>query len=317
MIPFPSGSRQIGKYEVTAGQYTAFLNAVAKNDPYGLYNSAMAVTAPTDPNNGCGITRTGSPYSYEYSLPPDPTNQHNWPNRPVNFVSWGDAARFANWLHNGQPGISQPIILTGNWVLDAPFTEDGAYEMRGATGGWHAVTRKGGAKWFIPSENEWYKAAYYDPNKPGGPGYWGYPTRVDTPSIPGRDLTETTNPGNNANYWGEPYPIEPGHYFTKAGQFFLSHSAYGTFDQGGNVSEWNESRNLTLDEFGFFRVIRGGSFADPVGYMHATWRTGDWANYEHYKLGFRVGSSVPEPGSVAMLFGVVVMALVYWWRRHA
>ncbi|UCD27341.1 MAG: SUMF1/EgtB/PvdO family nonheme iron enzyme, partial [Planctomycetota bacterium] len=82
----------IGKYEVTAGQYTAFLNAVADTDTYGLYNSEMWSS-----DYGCKIRQFGAEGSYTYSVTLD------WCNRPVNLVSWGDAARFANWLHNGQP----------------------------------------------------------------------------------------------------------------------------------------------------------------------------------------------------------------------
>jgi len=86
----------IGKYEVTAGQYTAFLNKVAGVDTYGLYNTNMWSSA-----YGCKIERyagsgtVGDPYQYRVAS--------DWANRPVNYVSWGDAARFANWLHNGQP----------------------------------------------------------------------------------------------------------------------------------------------------------------------------------------------------------------------
>ncbi|MCC7408075.1 MAG: SUMF1/EgtB/PvdO family nonheme iron enzyme, partial [Phycisphaeraceae bacterium] len=76
----------IGKYEVTAGQYTAFLNAEAHDDPYGLYNRDMARTDVL----GCGITRSGSWGSYVYTVAPDLVN------RPVNYVSFGDAMRFAN-----------------------------------------------------------------------------------------------------------------------------------------------------------------------------------------------------------------------------
>ena len=105
----------MGKYEVTAGQYKEFLNAVAKTDTYGLYNTGMASTI-----SGSGITRSGSgtvgnPYTYAVDA--------NFVNRPVNYVSWGDSARFANWLHNGQPMGAQ----------DLTTTEDGAYYLNGAT----------------------------------------------------------------------------------------------------------------------------------------------------------------------------------------
>ena len=86
-------SYQIGKYEVTAGQYTEFLNAVAKDDPNGLYNTNMGEHRSARRN----IQRTGSSPNYSYSVDAD------WANRPVNYVSFWDAARFANWLHNSQP----------------------------------------------------------------------------------------------------------------------------------------------------------------------------------------------------------------------
>ena len=89
---------QIGKYEVTAGQYTEFLNAVADADPNGLYNTAMG-----DPSGylGANIQQIGSSPNYSYTVAAD------WANRPVNYVSFWDAARFANWLHNGQPTGAQ------------------------------------------------------------------------------------------------------------------------------------------------------------------------------------------------------------------
>ncbi len=84
----------IGKYDVTAGRYTAFLNAVAATDTYACYNTTMAGTnlAPT---YGCGISRSGSSGSYVYSVAD--------PNLPVVDVTYWDACRFANWLDNGQP----------------------------------------------------------------------------------------------------------------------------------------------------------------------------------------------------------------------
>src|SRR4029077_3612529 len=123
---------------------------------------------------------------------------------------------------------------------------------------YNAVSRNAGAKWFIPSESEWYKAAYYDPNKLGGPGYWNYAT--------GTNATPTSGPPgstpNTANYYGAAGYAVTGslnfshsqNYLTDVGAYTASPSPYGTFDQSGLVSQWNE---LLTD--GSFRGERGGS----------------------------------------------------------
>ena len=116
------------------------------------------------------------------------------------------------------------------------------------------------------------------------------------PKAVGGFYREATNPGNNANYHGDPYPIDSPHYTTVAGEFELSDSPYGTFDQGGNVWEWNEAR---VD--GSHRGVRAGSFIDVVDRLHASFRY-DLVppNYEDHSTGLRV-SEVPEPASMAIL----------------
>ena len=271
----------IGKYEITAGQYTTFLNAVAKTDTYSLYNTNMDTAVYS---RGCNIKRTGSSGNYSYSVASD------WANRPVNLVSWGDSARFANWLTNGQPTGAQGLTTT----------EDGSYYLNGATTNAQlsAVTRKPNAKYVIPTENEWYKAAYYDPNKPGGAGYWDYPTRSN--ATPSNVLSSTGT--NNATFYqnggstiGNPY------WRTTVGVFADSPGPYGTFDQGGNVWEWNEA---VID--GTDRGLRGGSFGAYGG--GGGWDYDLAASYRyHYDLtgediliGFRI-AEVPEPATLSLL----------------
>ena len=89
---------QMGKYDVTAAQYCDFLNAVATTaDTYGLYNVSMASTgsARSHRMRHCPNQRFRAGYTYSVLS--------GWANMPVNYVSWGDAARFCNWLQNGQP----------------------------------------------------------------------------------------------------------------------------------------------------------------------------------------------------------------------
>jgi formylglycine-generating enzyme required for sulfatase activity len=241
----------IGKYEVTAGQYTEFLNAVAATDTYGLYHTSMDSSS-----YGCQITRNGSDgnYTYDFSGRPSGT-EADWADRPVNYISWGDAARFSNWMHNGQPTGAQ----------DLTTTEDGSYFLNGATSNpeLQAITREPNATWVIPSEDEWYKAAYHYNDGVTG-NYWDYPTESDTAPTseapPGTDMTN-----GSANY---DYAIGAPYYRTEVGAYSAkpSDSPYATFDQGGNVWEWNEA------VIGSYRGLRGGSFVFNDNYLHAAYR---------------------------------------------
>ena len=236
----------IGKYDVTIGQYTAFLNAVAATDTYALYNASMATDL-----NVAGISRSGSSGSFSYSVI---TNGGSSANRPITYVDWRDAARFANWMSNGQP-TGAPSSTT---------TENGAYDLTGGTyPAKNSTNPNTGAAptFFVPTENEWYKAAYYSPIKGGvgSPGYWIFATQSN--SAPGNQVGGTTN---QANYFtGSGYSVTQSltssasqNYLTDVGAFSGSASYYGTFDQSGNVSQWNDLSGAG----GGTRGWRGGSW---------------------------------------------------------
>ena len=152
----------------------------------------------------------------------------------------------------------------------------------------------------MTSEDEWYKAAYYKGGSTNA-GYWDYPTSSDT--APGQDMADVS--GNNANYYTAPYafPIDSGKYTTVVGEFQNSDSPYGTFDQGGNVFEWNEAVLYGWPVAHSSRGLRGGSFNNPdlVYSLLASYRNSNPPTYEDgYWYGFRV-SEVPEPASIVML----------------
>ena len=280
----------IGKYEVTAGQYTEFLNAVAKTDTHGLYDASM-----DGHPMACRIQRSGAWGSYTYSVASD------WADRPVNYVSFWDAARFANWLHNAQP--------TG--VQDLTTTEDGAYYLNGVTNPVNAsISRESDWKWAIPTEDEWYKAAYHKNDGVTG-NYFDYPTSSD--SVPGyigdgESITDP-DPGNYATYNGDSGANGIGlpYYRTEAGEHENSGSPYGAFDQGGNVSEWNEAL-----KFSSHRGLLGGNYIFDDVYLLASsfWGSG-YARTGYSEIGFRV-AEVPEP---ATLSGLVLGGLALVRRR--
>jgi formylglycine-generating enzyme required for sulfatase activity len=274
---------RIGKTEVTNEQYIEFLNAVAKSDrsdQYALYR----------PNYYESIVRTGSNGNYSYSLRP-PENLENggtyyFENKPAEFVSFSNAIRFANWMHNGQPTGPQ----------DASTTEDGAYTLNGAITitQLKTVNRNPGARWWIPNEDEWYKAAYYDPELSV---YYEYATGTNV--APDRNLP-SSDTGNSANYARSEGTV--GFVFTEVGAYTLSASPFGTFDQNGNVDEWNETKFLADNQRGY----RGGSvYTDRFHEITLQLRAAErYMDFPTIRRGFRLATVIPEPST--LLLGAVV-----------
>jgi formylglycine-generating enzyme required for sulfatase activity len=175
------------------------------------------------------------------------------------------------------------------------------------------ISRNPGAQWILPSENEWYKAAYYDPTlNSGSGGYWLYPTRSNTAPVNILSSTGT----NNANFYDHYGTGTHGYttaspYLTDVGAFAASPGPYGTFDQGGDVWQWNET---DIYGAGSGRGLRGGSWIDYSGTLASSARDFDGTpTYEFSYMGFRV-ASVPEPGSLALLVGAAIVGLL--WRRR-
>jgi formylglycine-generating enzyme len=239
---------QIGVNEVTRAEYADFLNAVAASDPHGLYNPNM------------GITRTGSSGSYIYSATDG--------SRPVAWVSYYDTLRFANWLHNGQP----------SGALGAASTENGAYTFTGETS---VGERNPDAQVFLPNENEWYKAAYYEGGSSAG--YWTFPTRSNTLPLASSPIINV----NAANYNRAVNDV------TAVGSYTTTQGYYGTYDQAGNLWEWNEA---LIDGD---RGVRGGSYIDYALLLQSSYRDSQDPSEENEFVGFRIAASSLNHAPVA------------------
>jgi formylglycine-generating enzyme required for sulfatase activity len=199
---------------------------------------------------------TGNPY-YAYYESADWTGD----NQPANNVSWYEAAQFCNYLTSGDKS-------------------QGAYQFSGNNtnpGDFEGIERDSsvstyGIVYVIPTEDEWYKAAYYT-----GSGYSTYANGTDTAPIEGDDT----------NYWlaiAGPWDVGSG-----------AQEQNDTHDMMGNVEEWNE----TLIQ-GSYRGFRGGSYGSPDGYLGTSFQFHSDPDAEHSNRGFRV-ASIPEPATLLLL----------------
>jgi formylglycine-generating enzyme required for sulfatase activity len=271
-----SAAFQIMKYEFTNQQYVDFLNSVATvSDPYNYY-------APVGQGGDarCGVIRSGAAGSYVYSV------KANMGDKPVNVVTAFDVARVCNWLHNGATGTSS--------------TETGAYTLNGQTTG-NFPQPNPGARYSVPTEDQWFKAAYY---KGGGTsaGYWNYATRSDT--IPGKTTSGTTGVGSRPAGTGEfanfalaaDWNSFDGNVTTVGTNG--GPSAYGAFDMTGNLWEWTSGTGAS----GSILVTRGAAWSsadNPNPIASAFSRFNKNAAEGDNTIGFRL-VSVPEPSTYAL-----------------
>ena len=239
-----SYSYRIGKYEVTAAQWSTFTSVA-------------------------GIP-VGNPAS-AYDQSPNLGSQ-----QPISYVSWYEAAQFCNYLTSGDKS-------------------KGAYRFSGNNsnpGNFQSIDRVSsistyGTTYVIPTENEWYKAAYFKPN---ASGYSLYANGTSTTPIA----------GVNSNY---------GQTFPPSGPWDIGSGTTeqnGTFDMMGNLLEWNET---LIGSFDSGSGIRGGAYKSDDVSLASSGRGIRYSYYESHDTGFRV-VSIPEPCSLVLL-GLGGLALRY------
>ena len=284
-------SFQIMKYEWTNSQYTDFLNSVAATDTYSLYNADMGINARS------GITQSGSSGSYTYAVKTDMGD------KPVNYVDWFAAARVSNWLMNGGTSSSS--------------TETGAYTLSGSTSG-NAPAVNSNATFYVPTEDQWYKAAYYKGGSTNA-GYWDYATQSDSDptavTAGSTGIGSSGSTGNFANYndaadWNS----QNGNVTTVGTNGGAS--AYGAFDMSGNVDEWNDLTGAA----GSSRGLRGGLWYYDASALSSSYRRTYDPSVENGGIAFRLASPVAVPEPSTWVMGLAGIACGGWQmvrRRRA
>ena len=217
-------------------------------------------------------------------------------NQPAANISWYEAAAFVNFL-NTSSGKTAAYDLS--WSGTAWSMALWSSEQAWTAGGTNLYRNKD-AFYFLPSENEWYKAAYYNP---AGTNYFLYPTGSDTAPTP---VASGTDAGSAVFQGVASVPAT----VDSVGAW----SPYGTMGQGGNVIEWNESAfDGSNSSSSGDRAVRGGGWGSSGKSLRSSARFVDDPASEYNNVGFRV-ASVPEPSTYALL----LMAGAGWllWRRR-
>jgi sulfatase modifying factor 1 len=157
-----------------------------------------------------------------------------------------------------------------------------------------SITRNAGATIFLPSENEWYKAAF---NIPATNSYYPFPTSSNsTPTA-----SNPTALPNHANFT----PGGAGN-LTDVGAYSGTTSPYGAFDMGGNAWQWNEAMLS-----GSNRGLRGGAYYNLSFVLPSSFQLVSNPAEESSGFGFRVAET-PEPSTGVL---AVIACGIMWWCR--
>ncbi len=298
---------RIGRMEVTSAQWVEFFSAAYDRPPADWLPHLTPPTfwggVPTTPTVPGGRRWTTTPQSAML---------------PTGNISWRMAAMYCNWLHNDKRPDREAFLNGAYDVSTFSLTPLGRFTDQ--------LTRSPGARYFVPTLDEWIKAAHYDPAKPNSDGtvggWWDYSNSSDTPYVYGPpgvrvgvnslgELVPDPNgalPTANAVWRSTNFPgLSP--FSVPLGAYPGVTTPWGLIDAAGGTSEWLEEAFFVFGE-PIDRYLEGSNWNDGTVSADRVWSPGGggapW--YDLYDVGFRVASTVPAPGPCSLVVGALLLA---------
>lgn len=226
----------LARTELTHAQYVPFINVLATR-PGNSVSALMAgmpglQTGPSVMGMLTDLSYTGPGRRFRVGR-----GAENW---PVIGMSWRLAAMYCNWMHNGMQDDPQSMT-SGAYDIST-------FNVPNSSLRWtDQLTKSPGARFWIPTLDEWIKGAHYDPNRngQGEGGYWLYPTSRDTAPLPGL-------PSVGGQFFSGISEANP------VGMYPAFASPWGLLDTAGSGSEWTETTTLIPNGDYFVRFVEGG-----------------------------------------------------------
>lgn len=299
VITFGSGVNSFGMEFVTIGDAGNAADTTGKPNPAGAvdYEYQMGKYEVSEEM----ITKFNASQSLAI------TKDNRGPDRPATGISWNEAARFVNWLNTSQ-GYQSAYNFTTGGVGDSIALWDSADAWQ--TGGENLFRHKD-AQYWLPSMDEWYKAAFYEPITDN----WRQYASLDG-NLPSAQANGTED---NTAVYGQGFSTGPADIDNAGGL-----NAYGIMGLSGNVYEWEEtSKDLNNSSIFASRGVRGGDWATTVtSNLSSSDRSDFFPTMELNSIGFRVASLsspavIPEPDSLVIFAGLGLIGLAYRRRRQS
>jgi formylglycine-generating enzyme required for sulfatase activity len=263
-----SYSYRMAKHEVTTGQWLEFYNTFSTQsdaledvmrDSTGTWPTAADPTYPFSAPGGRDVLNPTIPDAGRVA---------------VKGMSWRIAALYCNWLHHEKSNDWNTIQTGAYDARTFGQNPDGTFTDQ--------LTRSAGARFWIPSLDEWMKAVYFDPRSGGV--WWDQPNGSNTQLVPGFPGQGQTSATLGASEW---IPV---------GSYPDVRTPWGLLDASGSASEWTEQVAFA----GFGRLTCGSgdndgtTTADDAGSQSA-------AAFYQTNIGVRIASVIPNPGSIAVM----------------